>query len=90
MGDKILPSYVRILVNHDIRIPIKQPGSNGKQELFVFRGSLEFIRGFSRILNENPDSTLPRPNNSTNPSPQKNQHLEDDISKLRVAYFQML
>ncbi len=28
-GDK-LPSYMGIIINHEIRIPIKQPGFNGK------------------------------------------------------------
>ena len=26
IGDEILPSYVGIVINHDIRIPIEQPG----------------------------------------------------------------
>ena len=30
VGDEILPSYVGILINHEIRIPIKQPGFSGK------------------------------------------------------------
>ena len=29
IGDQ-LPSYIGIIINHDIRIPIKQPGFNGK------------------------------------------------------------
>ena len=28
----ILPSYLGIMINHEIRIPIQQPGLNGKQE----------------------------------------------------------
>ena len=30
VGDDILPSYMGIIINHDIRIPITQPGFNGK------------------------------------------------------------
>ena len=30
IGDEILPSYVGMIVNHEIRILIKQPGFNGK------------------------------------------------------------
>ena len=29
-GDEILPSHVGIMINHEIRIPIKQPGFHGK------------------------------------------------------------
>ena len=30
IGDEILPKYIGIIVNHEIRIPIKQPGFNGR------------------------------------------------------------
>ena len=30
VGDEILPSYKRIIINHEIRIPIEQPGFHGK------------------------------------------------------------
>ena len=31
IGDEILPNYIGIIIsNHDIRIPISQPGFNGK------------------------------------------------------------
>ena len=26
IGDEILPSYIGIIINHEIRIPINQPG----------------------------------------------------------------
>ncbi len=39
-GGIILPSYVGIIINHEIRIPIKQP-YNGKWEVF-FLGSHDF------------------------------------------------
>ena len=28
-GDEILPSYIGIIIRHEIRIPINQPGFNG-------------------------------------------------------------
>ena len=30
IGDEILPNYIGIIINHEIRIPINQPGFNGK------------------------------------------------------------
>ena len=30
IGDKILLSYIGIIINHEMRIPINQPGFNGK------------------------------------------------------------
>lgn len=36
-----LLSYVRSIINHYTRIPIKPPGFNFKVRLFFFRGSLE-------------------------------------------------
>ena len=39
-GDEILPGYVGVMSSYAImRIHIKQPGFNGKQEFFFFRGS---------------------------------------------------
>ena len=34
VGDEILPRYVGKTTNHEIRITIKQPGFNGKEEDF--------------------------------------------------------
>ena len=30
LRDEILPSYIGVIINHEIRIPINQPGFNGK------------------------------------------------------------
>ena len=30
IGDEKLPSYIRIIISHEIRIPINQPGFHGK------------------------------------------------------------
>ncbi len=30
IGDEILPNYMGIIIDHEIRIPINQPGFNGK------------------------------------------------------------
>ena len=30
IGDEILPRYIVIIMNHDIRIPTSHPGFNGK------------------------------------------------------------
>ena len=38
-GDQKLPSYMGIVINHEIRIPLNQPGFNGKYPSFFFRGS---------------------------------------------------
>ncbi len=45
-GDEILPSYVKIILNHDISIPIKQPVFHG------FRIRLAFC--FNRLTTKNP------------------------------------
>ena len=30
IGDEIPPRYIGIIINHEIRIPVNQPGFNGK------------------------------------------------------------
>ena len=41
IGDEILPSYIGIIISHEIRIPINQPGFQWKEVKGFFRGSPE-------------------------------------------------
>ena len=41
IGDEILPSYIGIIISHEIRIPINQPGFQWKVIKGFFRGSPE-------------------------------------------------
>ena len=42
IGDKKLPSYIGILINHEIRIPINQPVFHGKSgRVFVHDAQVE-------------------------------------------------
>ena len=41
-GDEILPSYVMIIINHEIRIPIEQPWKVSGRFFFGITGSTLF------------------------------------------------
>ena len=36
LGDEILPSYVGIIINHELKIPINQPGFHGTYPAGIF------------------------------------------------------
>ena len=36
LGDEILPSFVGIIINHELRIPINQPRIHGKYPAGIF------------------------------------------------------
>ena len=57
IGDEILPSYIGIIINHEIRIPITNQDSMESKAGF-FRGSIEYQNTFQYLLLQIDDQVL--------------------------------